>query len=1114
MNQQMFTDVADMLKALNTRMQQMDMSAAAPLKAEAGDATHDELTAIQKELTLLTDRVAALLESLKLNHAILKMAHTGGWVLNKWNNQLQLKVSDELSHLLGLPDSSACNPEIFFNLITSKSDRERLDRSIQDCLKEGTPFEMETSITTPGHQEMWVSVMGLRDETSQQVWGTLRDITRYKILETQLATLTQNIPGAIFKYILHPDSTNEIQQVGNGSYLLWGADPKAVMADSSLAWSTVHPDDVPGLAKSIEESAASLTTWNYEWRVNHPTKGLRWHRGTGNPARRPDGGIEWYSVLLDVTEEKNAVVASKKAEEEARYMERLMVEAQRLSRMGSWNYDFNHDRLTWTDALYDVFDVEKTTFKEKYSSFLDFIVPEDRDFVQRTSLEAQRTGQPFNVRYRIKTPKGELRIIEEYGYSEKNEQDKIFRLFGTAQDITAKVRREQQLKLMESAVTSASDAVMVLRQASVTDDPRQAIVEFLNEAFYTITGYGADQVLNKPFSKFLADISNEAELAAIEKAMLSKASYLGTILKSRNSYEHYWLEISINPVFDEYSRLTHWVAIGRDTTKDYEDSRRKALQSSITSLFSQSKTLHEILADVMHFLREETSSKLAEVWMLDYEKQNFQIIATSFSEKEGMEDLRKHLSHFNRVGINHPISIELIKKKSPIVQMLEEEESLSPKNMHRKSAGIKSVMRIPLLYNDEVIGVFALSDHKSSYELSSIKRVFTGLETYLGTEIKRKQYEEELNLLFTTTPDIIVIADSEGCIKRINPSAVRLLGYKEEELLTMCLSKMVVPEAVTRVEKMMADLVVSNAPVFLEAEFCHQDGHTLWLSISASYSRADQLIFAVAKDIDQQKKAEAQLEGMNVELNLKAKELSKSNEELEQFAYIASHDMQEPLRTVSSFLTLLESRYADKLDQKGLQYIRFAVDGAKRMRQIIIDLLEFSRIGKSNEITQELDLTEIVNQAIALQSRIIADKNATIVVENLPVMIGLRTPVTQVFQNLLNNALKYSKPDVKPVITIRGQEEENDWVISVADNGIGIGPAFFDKIFVIFQRLHTLEEFGGTGIGLAVVKKIIEQWGGKIWVHSEEGNGSTFYFTIPKSLISTDKSNTAKEISN
>lgn len=240
------------------------------------------------------------------------------------------------------------------------------------------------------------------------------------------------------------------------------------------------------------------------------------------------------------------------------------------------------------------------------------------------------------------------------------------------------------------------------------------------------------------------------------------------------------------------------------------------------------------------------------------------------------------------------------------------------------------------------------------------------------------------------------------------------------------------------------------------------------------------------------------LEKLNMILENHTRELMLSNKELEEFAYVASHDLQEPLRMITSFMNQLKKKYDDQLDDKAHQYIHFAIDGASRMRQIILDILEFSRVGKYTENLEQVNLNEVVKGVCLLQHRTIEKKKAEIKYENLPTLVSYRPPLVHIFQNIIANALKYSKTNVPPLIEVRAVEQQNEWEFSVSDNGIGIDKEFFDKIFIIFQRLHNKTDFEGTGVGLAIVKKTVDNLGGRVWVESVEGEGSTFYFTIPK----------------
>ncbi|MDR3716467.1 MAG: ATP-binding protein [Puia sp.] len=361
--------------------------------------------------------------------------------------------------------------------------------------------------------------------------------------------------------------------------------------------------------------------------------------------------------------------------------------------------------------------------------------------------------------------------------------------------------------------------------------------------------------------------------------------------------------------------------------------------------------------------------------------------------------------------------------------------------------------------------------------------------------------EEKYRTIFYKSPLPKWIYDQETLrFMEVNEAAILHYGYKEHEFLSMTIRDIRPPEDVNDLLDDIKDATRQNGET-RHGVWRHlkKNGEPIVVEITAHsiFYNNRKARMVVVNDVTRQKRGEAIMKQLNEDLRKRASELAASNAELERFAYIASHDLQEPLRMVSSFLQLLKKKYKDRLDEKANQYIHFAVDGSERMKGLILDLLEYSRLGFSKENFGEVDLDHVVTEVKQMFAEKIKNAGAHIETRALPVVHADKIQMGQLFQNLISNALKYRGPE-KPLIRLEAIEWPEHWLFKVSDNGIGIDPQFFEKIFVIFQRLHTRSEYSGTGIGLAICKKIVERHGGRIWVESEMEKGSTFFFTILK----------------
>ena len=367
-------------------------------------------------------------------------------------------------------------------------------------------------------------------------------------------------------------------------------------------------------------------------------------------------------------------------------------------------------------------------------------------------------------------------------------------------------------------------------------------------------------------------------------------------------------------------------------------------------------------------------------------------------------------------------------------------------------------------------------------------------------EIRRLSKQNELILGFAG--EGIYGLDADGVTAFANPAAVRLTGWELSEIVGKPQHDLIhhtkadgspYPRGECPIYAALKDGVVHHVS---DEVFWRKDGTSFPVEYTSTPIRGEDGAVTGAvvifRDITERRQGERQVEEQR-------RELERSNAELQQFAYVASHDLQEPLRMVASYTQLLAKRYQGKLGADADDFIHYAVDGARRMQTLINDLLAYSRVGTRGRPFEPTDCNQIVRLALANLKVAVEESGAAVDVGELPTVFADRTQLGQLFQNLLANAIKFRHADRPPRVSVTAErvEDESAWRFAVADNGIGIAAEHFERIFVIFQRLHTREQYAGTGIGLAVCRKIVERHGGRMWVESEVDRGATFRFTIP-----------------
>jgi PAS domain S-box-containing protein len=370
------------------------------------------------------------------------------------------------------------------------------------------------------------------------------------------------------------------------------------------------------------------------------------------------------------------------------------------------------------------------------------------------------------------------------------------------------------------------------------------------------------------------------------------------------------------------------------------------------------------------------------------------------------------------------------------------------------------------------------------------------------TERKQAEFEREQYFkFFNTSTDLMCIADPNGCFKKINPACSQLLGYADTELLAKPFIEFVHPDDRQETLDEMARQIQRGFSLKFENRYLCKDGSFRWLSWSANFIKDEGITYATARDITESKRVEAELralkDGLEIHVAERTAQLEAANKELESFSYSVSHDLRTPLRAIDGFSRILLDDYADKLDDEGKRLLNVVRDNTSRMGHLIDDILKFSRTSRLEMTFSEVDMEKLAHEVVEELQPAVADGKLQVEIEPIPPATGDRAMMHQVLVNLLSNAIKFSRSREPAVIKVGGFIKDDEAVYFVRDNGAGFDMQYADKLFGVFQRLHAMSDFEGTGIGLAIVKRIITRHGGRVWAQGKVNEGATIYFALP-----------------
>lgn len=827
-----------------------------------------------------------------------------------------------------------------------------------------------------------------------------------------------------------------------------------------------------------------------------------------NRYRTKSGAVRWISWnSSEVFGEEGLVFSYGHDITEMLKLQELLDNATQLSKVGSWEIDLIHESLFFSQITREIHGLPEDYYPN-VAEAINFYRQDVREFVKETIQETIHTGNPWDFQLPLVTYNGKEKWVRSIGKAEF-EKGKCARLFGSFQDIHEQKTNEIQLAknnhLLEVISKVIGKFLLVEDWSAVLNE----VFELTGKAISVdrVYFFQSDQDSNKekPLMSQVAEWSEKGISSQLHNPALQKmspddyqeifeqfhtgkpfssntrdlpVSNLKSILEAQDIVSTLAMPVIINDEFygilgfDDCADEREWSENEWSFSQTIASNLASAIQRrnnqlALQQAFEEKNAILESIGEAFFALDRD--------WKIRYWNQRAeQLMGVNRSRLLG-EVLFEVFPEAKKFKFQRQY-VNALKTQSPV----HFEEYFDP--LHRW-------LEVNAYPSEDGLSVFVkdITDEKKAFE---------------NVRLSNERFEK----IAEATNDAIWDFDVENDRLFWGKGFSSLFGYDLESLTPSLdlLVDLIHPDdrekVATKIRQFMSSKTLTSW--FEEYRFLQKNGFYAFVMDRAIFIRNQEgkvtRVVGAMTDITYRKEYEESLEALNQQMAVHAKELERSNLELEQFAYVASHDLQEPLRMVSSFMGLLERKYSPELDEKAHQYIRFAIDGAKRMRQIILDLLEFSRIGKHEESLKLISINQIVDEVCVLQKRIIREGNAKIIYGDLPSVISYRPPIMQVFQNLIGNALKYRRPDHSPQIEIRAEAAGDFWRFSVKDNGIGIDPIYHEKIFIIFNRLHNDDEYTGTGMGLAIVKKIIENLGGTIEVDSAIGEGSTFYFTLPR----------------
>lgn len=916
-------------------------------------------------------------------------------------------------------------------------------------------FKFENRYITKNGETVWLSWYCNSDLNEELIYATANNITEEKKLRELNRQASELAKIGSWEINLVDDSLFWSDEV----HKIHGTDPKTFKPSLKKGIEFYREDFRQLVEDNVDQCILNKEPYDFEAILITTNKEEKWVRSTGNAEFENGICKRIYGSFQEIDARKRSQLKLAESENKLRTILEAEPECVKLMDEKGKILMMNPAGLEMIEAANETQILNQTV--------LDIVLPEHKPAFMNLIKSVFR-GESGKLIFEIKGLKGTKRWMETHAVPMRNEKGDISSLLGVTRDITE--QREAQIEIIASEerrrliMSGALDAIICIL-------PNQEIT-FWNPQAESIFGWKESEaigqllpqlIIPEAFRKFHEEgVKNYMQSG--QGKVLNRLLELTAIRKNGDEFP---IELTIIPI--EQDGDMFFCAFIRDLT-----NRKKAEEEK-------------------NSLMTTIENSLNEIYIFDTETLIFSYVNTGALNNLGYTE--QEIKQLTPINIKPDFTEESFRKLSNPLILKEKEKIVFLTNHKRKDGSVYPVE----------VHLQLVTEHNNRRFLAIIQDITERKET---EEIILKS-NERFEMVTEATNDAIWDWDIVNNTFYRSKAIEQFFGHDYTKISedTDFRKNHFHPDDLGKIEKSIELALANPLTTRWENEYrvFNEKREILFVIdrgviIRNKKGKAIRMVGAMT-DISKQKQMELELIALNEDLKEYTLELEASNEYLEQFAFIASHDLQEPLRMISSFMNQLKRKYEDQLDDKALRYIHFATDGAARMKQIILDLLDYSRSGNLNEEAVAINLNQIIDGYKVLRRKVIEEKNVVIISDELPEVTCYLTPITLTFHCLLDNAIKYAKVGQQPTIRINVTESEKHWTIGVKDNGIGIEPQFFDKIFILFQRLHNRDEYNGTGIGLAIAKKNIESCKGKIWVESTINEGSTFYFTINKMIL-------------